>query len=684
MAEQSPENIDAKSAEGVDVSSETPLTKSSPLPYVGVMDVVLGGFESHKAYESNECQNIIYKVLIQTSWLSKFAIPEVRDDFLNGKIGLPHSSQMLDSLDRIREMVLPFPDLGAVPHYALNGLNFLMGFFRQDATYPSDLWGHDFPIQLTYGEWYQYLGKLSSSEYWRRHATNASRARAPMQPNDLIVPKGDEKPASSSAVVKSRGTGKDNDRSDRHSRAFTPPRHDHQQEARVNASEHLPNGNTVGNHNRVQYLGSVPNGTDRPYQGQGGYRDYSPDAPFEEEPYCGGHFPRQPPPNLDPGVSLMTGLQALVSQLNRKEVVEPLKFGGHDGSSIGDFFTKFEKYFERKYDEETDPRDKAQILRNFLTGPAKGAYTSLSGDKRPYPDIRDDLFTWYAAERRSMRAANEMSFLSAKKEEKESYKLFAMRLVRLCDCAYPSMDAAEKEEKLITKFKAAVPESFQRVLRDSCRTAALLSGQAKLAWKEIELLAGAEDRLTRDQRQDREPHGEETQVYLVDPGDNPPATTNSRVFENGNKNHSARQRDSGRGPSRPLTPPNNEEIKNNNSRQNQGRSWTHDRQVPRGACFHCGQRGHFANNCNNANKRPDQRTQQGRQPSQTRPIITCGWCGRLGHKDVDCWVRQGRCVGCGDKDHPRAQCPKYNPKPKCSQCDGDHWGMNCTQQANLN
>ena len=120
-----------------------------------------------------------------------------------------------------------------------------------------------------------------------------------------------------------------------------------------------------------------------------------------------------------------------------------------------------------------------------------------------------------------MRAANEMAFSKAKKEDKESYKLLAMRLFRLGKSAYPNLSEAELEDKLQQKFKASVPESFRQVLRDSARTTALYSGQghAKLRWKEVEILAEAEDRLSREQSETREASDfdYQTEVYVVDP-----------------------------------------------------------------------------------------------------------------------------------------------------------------------
>ena len=127
------------------------------LPFVRINDVVSGGIDPRDPFESLDCQHIVYKVIIHLAWLSKFSDQTIREDFLACKIGSRGTDAMLRSLDRIRELVLPFPDSRAVPPIALKGLNFLVGFFRQEETSPLDLWSHPLPVVFSYREWHHFI-----------------------------------------------------------------------------------------------------------------------------------------------------------------------------------------------------------------------------------------------------------------------------------------------------------------------------------------------------------------------------------------------------------------------------------------------------------------------------------------------------------------------------------------------
>ena len=80
--------------------------------------------------------------------------------------------------------------------------------------------------------------------------------------------------------------------------------------------------------------------------------------------------------------------------------------------------------------------------------------------------------------------------------------------------------------------------------------------------------------------------------------------------------------------------------------------------------------------------------QQGMRGSARSPPIRsdralrhCAWCGRYGHKDNNCWERQGRCLFCGDQFHQKDQCLKqreFESHEVCPVCSGPHLGKNCS------
>ena len=69
-----------------------------------------------------------------------------------------------------------------------------------------------------------------------------------------------------------------------------------------------------------------------------------------------------------------------------------------------------------------------------------------------------------------------------------------------------------------------------------------------------------------------------------------------------------------------------------------------------------------------------------RQNRQSPP--SCAWCGRVGHFESDCWLKQGACTSCGSLDHAVRDCfRERSPKSgfSCSICGGKHLGKNCPQ-----
>ena len=88
---------------------------------------------------------------------------------------------------------------------------------------------------------------------------------------------------------------------------------------------------------------------------------------------------------------------------------------------------------------------------------------------------------------------------------------------------------------------------------------------------------------------------------------------------------------------------------------------TREPEVKRGACFSCGEIGHFKVNC--PKRLPSQCTSKvGIQKGRHR----CEFCGRSGHVEKNCWdksasqnVPVAQCMFCGQKGHFMIDCVQY-------------------------
>ena len=95
------------------------------------------------------------------------------------------------------------------------------------------------------------------------------------------------------------------------------------------------------------------------------------------------------------------------------------------------------------------------------------------------------------------------------------------------------------------------------------------------------------------------------------------------------------------------------------------------------ACFHCGELGHYANNCNRRNQPSSARTGQ------------CFTCGQYGHFANECNHSINHCERCGRESHSEEGCYATRDinggRLNCARCGRDsHSANQCYAKTDIN
>lgn len=650
-----------------------------------------GGSRSSASGEAYD--KILLQVITFQGWLVRFAEPRVRRDYLGGKMGVAeYSDELLWSIDRIKEIMLPSPyrsrDMADDP--ALLGRNFFARFIARDnSAEPTDHNGGVLPVQMTYAEWYVYLGKLSSSSYWQvthefpcsdryggiNSEASLSNPRFPIgvpevsvrpktrmpvvddvKAHDLwerrsVISKGltaeDRKRTTGSPPllrrqeleaggrgerVRPAGTnvftrGSSDDMSDRrHGRSRV--------RSRPSCSGRRRSSDDMSDHRRGQSrVRSRPSRSGRRQVNRGleyGSSSDSSGGISQERNYRDSRMRRRE-------------YESMVDMFRRmkfqKEVVSPGKFDGRDGTSLREFLREYEAYFASKY--EGSEKQQARTLGEHLSGAARKAYEAMGGSTLRYSVLKPELLSWYQGERSNTQMKSESEFRKARMAQGDSFKIYAMRLERLACRAFPD-SVAVRERQLCRKLWKTTPEDFQQILSSNERSLSLHGVARRLSWGDMVRLAESEDRFRRDRRED--------------------VSSDSRTEDDDRFVWYSRP-DSG--PAKPKRP-----VRQNDERRGKSR-------VSFGPVF------------------PDGIAQVSRSPnsdsvrgSPTRKLTICDWCGRRGHQEEGCWTKAGACMICGSGEHSKDDCPRFDREwggfvPTCSLCGGPHLGKDCESKLNL-
>ena len=624
---------------------------------------------------SEACDRVLLQVITFQGWLVRFSDPRVRRDYLDGKMGVfEHSDQLLWSIDRIKEIMLPSPYHGRnrSDDPALLGRNFFARFVAKDDTAePTDSNGSVLPVRMTYQGWFSYLGKLSSCSYWkvpqefpcdggpcrevddpskdncaslrRPYGDGSVRPKYPKLPDDDFEVRrpGDWKPEPESRKDDGRGG---NYRSSEFSRRPDSDFARAQGGVWSSAAEvptRRDNGERDGFHLRRDSARWEFGERNRaPASLSRRHERASHQHPCDSSTESSDSMPSRGSPRRDRRSDRDYG--SVLRMLNRmrftKEVVSPGRFDGRDGSSLKQFLREFEAYFTSKFDGSE--KQQARTLGDHLGGAVRRAYEAMGGSTLRYSVLKVELLSWYRGERSNTQTRSESEFRRAKMASGDSFKIYALRLERLANRAFPD-SMLGRDRQLCRKFWKTVPDDFQKVLSSSERSLALHGTPRKLDWTDMMRLAESEDRFRRDRREDVSSEtqtDDDSSVWYSRPETSKvrPYRTMRESDEKGSK------------PKVTFGPVHSDGITPSQ------RSISSD--IVRG--------------------------------SPPRKLTICDWCGRRGHREDGCWTKAGACLICGSSDHSKDECPRFDREwsgfvPTCSVCGGPHLGKDCETSLNM-
>lgn len=286
-----------------------------------------------------------------------------------------------------------------------------------------------------------------------------------------------------------------------------------------------------------------------------------------------------------------------------KEVVAPAAFDPVASMSLRKFLVTFERYFDARY--FGSEKEKSVQLGKFLKGSAKRAYDAMGGTTTRYRDLKPKLLTWYESERTSLRQRKISEFQSAQMRPDDTCVIFCLRLEQIAEQAFPGSTRL-REKKLCAKVRETVPPALAFQI-ESAQGMTKAFGNGKVSWNSIKKLAENHDKQKRlkGTRSTALVPSDEVGIFYGLPG----APSVRQDVEDAPPYHTREYRNR-----TPRFEPSPKKRQNAVSEctfcGRAGHSVLNCRRK-NGACFSCGERGHFSRQCPSNNR--------GRQLSEPVP-----------------------------------------------------------------
>ena len=429
--------------------------------------------------------------------LSEFGKETVRAHFLRGQMKIsPHSSEVLESIDCFRKILLPSP-------YGTRGcVNFMLRFMRKlasrDQDEPIDEESRYFPFRRSFDWWRSFFFDLKSKGNWaftvgsledhsgdsHMRGTSDRLINRKLQgcriSDEEIRGVRKQSPDSFRGGAVPRRYGKPAIPSRSPSRSPPKVRGDFGKQERARSQSHR----VRSPRRRLSFSGARS------------------DSDSED---CDYHVGRSNPRKSEEPL-----LQALRSLGTRKEVMKPGPFDPDLHRSLRDFLRNYERYFNAKF--EGTSREMSGHLSGFLLGSAKAAYSAMRGYDMKYRNLKEKLIDWYEAQKVDSRESAQDEFRTELMRTSDSLVIYCLRLEHLAVRAYGNNED-ELDQRLRKKLLVTAPEAFCLQV-ENAESVCSIFGDDKLSWSKLKKLAEKYDRKLSEAGKTDERHRSRKAIFF--------------------------------------------------------------------------------------------------------------------------------------------------------------------------
>ena len=324
-------------------------------------------------------------------------------------------------------------------------------------------------------------------------------------------------------------------------------------------------------------------------------------------------------------------LNQLSQVLDNKGSPPPEPFNLLSGRSFDRFLEQFEIYCRGKFSANSYERWTSE-LGLYLKGEIWNMYNQYGGSDQDMTVMKQKLKQFCRGEEEKSLGRKLEKFANARPGQDESCVMYAARLERLFIAAHPGADV-ENSIELKVKFLASISRADRNEIQRDLDTVTAVSAneQETNSWKKLMGIIKRHDERN----------------FIMNPSTIKTETTeplNTIWFTSTN-------------------------VQDSNSyddypdyRRSRSRYRTNGGTQPRSYS-----RGHYESQHPVYNAHPNRArslSQRGARmygnsnPTTTRQMIYCDWCGNPGHIQRNCWRKLGYCLRCGSADHIVRNCPK--------------------------